>query len=87
MANHKGEPECITCRFHTRVATGLFCQKYSTDIPTQKGPYLICRLWQGDNGETLSEKWKNWNLPLEDTLYKHDPYMLDPPRVIKKLKP
>jgi hypothetical protein len=87
VANHKGESECVTCRFHADTASGIFCNKYSTDIPVERGPYLICRLWQRENGQTLDEHWKNKYLPLEDTLYKHDPYWSSPPTVIRKLKP
>lgn len=87
MANHKGEPECITCRFQTSTAAGVFCNKYSTDIPSEAGAFLICRLWQGFDGKTLDEGWKDKNLPLEGVLYKHDIYLMTPPRVIKKLKP
>lgn len=87
MANHKGEPECITCKFHIVKGTRIFCTKYSTDIPNEAGAFLICRLWQGFDGKTLDEGWKNKNLPLEDVLYKYDIYMVTPTKVIKKLKP
>jgi hypothetical protein len=84
MANHKGEPECITCRFHEVKGTRIFCKKYSSEIPTELGPYLICRLWQGQDGKTLDENWKNKHLPLEDVLYKHDIYRAHAPKVVKK---
>lgn len=87
MANHKGEPECITCKFHVVKGTSIVCAKYSTDITSEAGAYLICRLWQSFDGKTLDEGWKNKNLPLEGVLYKHDIYMMNPPKVIKNLKP
>jgi len=84
MANHKGEPECITCAFHENTARGVFCHKHSSDIPSKSGPYLICRLWQGYDGKTLDESWKNKYLPLENALYRHDIYMVKLPTVVKK---
>jgi hypothetical protein len=86
MANHKGEPECITCRFHDVRENRIFCTKYSQNIPTELGPYLICRLWQGHDGKTVDQKWKDKYLPLEDVLYKHDIYMASPPQVVRRLR-
>lgn len=84
MANHKGEPECITCRFHDDTATGVFCRQHSSDIATELGPFPICRLWQGYDGKTLDDKWKSKYLPLEDVLYQHDIYRMSPPKAVKK---
>jgi hypothetical protein len=84
MANHKGERECVTCRFHVDTATGIYCQKYSSDIPIERGPYLICRFWEGYDGQTLNDGWKNKYLPREDVLYQYDIYMINVPQVVKE---
>ena len=87
MANGYGDPECVNCRFQAYTASGHFCNKYCTDLPTEIGGYLVCRLWQSANKKRVDTKWMNEYFPLEDTLYQFDPYMLPfPARVIKRLK-
>jgi len=84
MANHKGERECVTCKFHVDRDTGIFCTKYSSDIPVERGPYLICRFWERLDGQSLNLNWKNQHLPREDVLYQYDIYMVSPPKIIKE---
>ena len=86
MANHKGAAECITCTFHEIRGARVFCAKYDTDIPSEAGPYLICRLWQGMDGKTLDPGWKDKYLPKEDLLYQFEVYMPNAAKVIKNLR-
>jgi hypothetical protein len=82
MANHKGEPECITCLAYERRSDQSFCTQHSSNLPMELGPYLICRLWRGRDGKGLAPVEMDRYVPRQDTLYQFDIYMVSEPRAV-----
>jgi len=87
MANHKGEPECVTCSEYEARGDRPFCKRYHSDLPTGLGPYLICRHWQGHDRKGLEAAWIERYLPNNNMLYQFDIYMGSEPKPIMQFAP
>jgi len=85
MANHKGEPECVSCAAYEPGGQEHFCRLYSTMLPLGLGAYVVCANWSGPDGKRLDTTWVTKYLPEKDTLYQFDIYMVLPPKPVMRL--